>query len=249
MGCLDGTAAAASVLGGGAPFLDVSDLNAKLGLFEEEEEEPSAAAAGAAAVELRHLTAALQCRDCGTKDCMNWVVDADGTPSCAACRLHRDLVAKRSERHAAGNEEEEEAAEEEVVVVGGDRVGEGIDAEPKSKSSESSAVATATSTRRRKRMPKKPGRKPKAIFCPLCESEFRNKKAYVDHVVLAHDNAIKFACQQPGCAKVYPKKQTLKIHMAQVHRLGETPFVCKFCRKSFATLGAAMVAITRLNAI
>ena len=86
-------------------------------------------------------------------------------------------------------------------------------------------------------MPKKPGRKPKAIFCPLCESEFRNKKAYVDHVVLAHDNTIKFACQHPGCAKVYPKKQTLKIHLAQNHQIGDTPFDCKFCQKSFATIG------------
>ena len=90
---------------------------------------------------------------------------------------------------------------------------------------------------RRKKILKKPGRKPKRISCALCDCEFKTKKAYVDHVVLKHDNVIKFECEHPECDKSYPKKQSLRIHMAQVHGIGETPFECKLCNKSFATLG------------
>ena len=76
------------------------------------------------------------------------------------------------------------------------------------------------------------GKKKKKVKCKLCDTVFKERKDYNEHILSVHDGKKPFPCTK--CTSSFLEKSQLKIHILSVHE-GIKPHKCNVCNERFGT--------------
>ena len=76
------------------------------------------------------------------------------------------------------------------------------------------------------------GKKKKKVKCKICDTVFKERKDYNEHILSVHDGKKPFPCTK--CTSSFLEKGQLKIHILTVHE-GIKPHKCNVCNERFGT--------------
>ena len=76
------------------------------------------------------------------------------------------------------------------------------------------------------------GKKKKKVKCKICDTVFKERKDYNEHILSVHDGKKPFPCTK--CTSSFLEKNQLKIHILTVHD-GIKPHKCNVCNERFGT--------------